>query len=87
MNTIMVAVKFRRRVKQLPRFETPDWLPVVLALRELIESADRLCNKNGGTYEGYTNVVGIRGDCCSAMSESYRVCRDGDRREGLGISH
>lgn len=65
---ILIKGKFRLGVKQLPPFETPEWVPVVLALRDLIESADRL-NKQWGNYEGYTSNVGVCGGGGSVVSE------------------
>lgn len=79
MNAIFVACRFRRSVKKMPSFETPEWVPVVLALRGLIESAERLLNvTKGGTHEGYTSDVGICGYCGSVVSD------DGvQRRQGV----
>lgn len=48
---VMQLVKFRRACKQLPALETPDYIAVVNAIRDMIESADRLCNVMMEGYE------------------------------------
>jgi hypothetical protein len=77
---LLINGRFRYGCKRLPPLETPDWLPVVLALRELIESADRLCNKIG-EIEGYESTIraGVRQGC-----GVYRDARD--LRDMHGVS-
>lgn len=70
----MRLVKFRRGMREQP-FETPEWVPVVLALRDLIESLDRLTHvtKMGEGYANNTSVLGVRSNSSRGLSQSDGV--------------